>query len=66
VERLHEVRCPECDVELCADPQCTFHHVDEWASVHAEAHPIVMAAVLLYEEVRKADVFGVCKTTIRR
>src|SRR5262245_24758814 len=50
---VHTIRCPECGIELCADPGCRIHPPEQWVSRHAEMHYAAMKALLRGENVRR-------------
>jgi hypothetical protein len=50
----HVLNCPECQVELCADPTCTAHRPDAWVTLHAETHHSALKALLLLHSCREA------------
>jgi hypothetical protein len=37
---VHLIRCPECGVDLCADPSCREHAPETWVVMHAQVHPL--------------------------
>lgn len=47
---VHIIRCPECDIELCADPGCPVHPPDTWVSLHV--HRAALKALLLVDACR--------------
>lgn len=51
---LHVFTCPECGIELCADPGCPSHPIEQWAAIHSEHHPLAMKAILLYADCARA------------
>jgi hypothetical protein len=46
----HIIRCPECHIELCADPACTVHPPDTRVSLHV--HRVALKALLLVHACR--------------
>lgn len=48
---VHVFECPDCRLELCADPKCGIHPPAMWVALHAEIHHRAIEAVLLVRSV---------------